>query len=660
MRDRPIRRVSPGPWLIVAAVALAAGPASAALEAPDLPGSVRDTLGQAVRGAEVLLLTSEGEPRRLASALSDAGGRFVLADVDPGPYRLAALKHGYFTFVGRVDTALNRSIDVVLRPAESAPDPSAVARDGAWALRLPRRSVLRELEPRPPAPAHDEPADGRPAAEPPWVRLDHMLAAGSAGPVEAELSGSETRLALDSSLGERGHVSVDGTRDAVALAGAGAGEPGLPATARERHQAVRVDLAYETGDQGELLLLAYYGRSDSRLGAAPADLDPRTRELESRSWGSAARWSRELDGAGQLDVGLAYRGTLLEGGRAVAGAVPAPDVEFTSSVFGASGSFSRQAGERHELELGLVAEMREWPFDGAGELRAEDVADWRVRLETTDEWMLTPTTSLIGGLGYQQDVGSERAGLLVPSVGAAVFSPSGWSARGVLSWHEPGNESSASLPSAAGASGGDGALGYDARFELPLSDALTLRARSRSAPVELATARLGGSTGGDVHPWFVTDGHSSLREHRLGLSRRHGPTRSWFELADGSARGGLAMLGPLDGDLPLVGGGQVSFREARCGIALLPYGTHLGIDYLLIASLPDGLPESAATREQSLELRVAQQLLGLDLAADWRLLVALRLASVEGGADRDAPDEAQIAALEALRQRVSAGLSVVF
>ena len=98
-------------------------PAAAALPtaSPILPttvsGSVKDDVGRVLEGVEILIIAPEGGGGgALLRAVSDAGGRFVVSAVNPGVYRVAAIKTGYAAALGRVNTVLRSSVDLVLRP----------------------------------------------------------------------------------------------------------------------------------------------------------------------------------------------------------------------------------------------------------------------------------------------------------------------------------------------------------------------------------------------------------------------------------------------------------------------------------------------------------------------------------------------------------------
>ena len=77
----------------------------ASIEAAPIAGTVKDSLGNLLSGVEVLFVALPAPGfRPTAVARSGRDGRFKVTDLVPGPYRVAALKEGYRTFVGQVDT----------------------------------------------------------------------------------------------------------------------------------------------------------------------------------------------------------------------------------------------------------------------------------------------------------------------------------------------------------------------------------------------------------------------------------------------------------------------------------------------------------------------------------------------------------------------------
>jgi len=116
-------------------------PVTFAVPRPELAGTVRDAVGVFLQGVEVLVLRERGADP-IAVAHTDPSGKFVVADLPLGTYRVVAVKDGYATWLGRVSVAFRTTLDLVLQPVSA--DPTL---DPDWALRVGDRSLLRETDP---------------------------------------------------------------------------------------------------------------------------------------------------------------------------------------------------------------------------------------------------------------------------------------------------------------------------------------------------------------------------------------------------------------------------------------------------------------------------------------------------------------------------------
>ncbi len=142
---RWVRALAPS-LVLCGALALAAPVAGLAAETGRAFGGVTlDASGSALSGVEirVLPLTRGAGALPVMRALSDAEGRFALGALAPGAYRLVAVKGGYAVLVGQIDTVVQKTVELVLRPAAGAA-PGANPADGSWTLRLPNRDVLED------------------------------------------------------------------------------------------------------------------------------------------------------------------------------------------------------------------------------------------------------------------------------------------------------------------------------------------------------------------------------------------------------------------------------------------------------------------------------------------------------------------------------------
>jgi len=259
-----------------------------ASEPPALSGQVRDTVGNLLGGVEILFVDPDRASRPVAVTRSGRDGRFALQDLLPGAYQVAAVKEGYLTFVGGVDTLVQTTLDLVLRPA-LAVDADEIPRDASWALRLPRRSVLREVAAEPVQAPRDLESEGLSArlAEPVRVQVDQMFSVGAEGSnngtQSAGVDAGRTRMLLASSMGGRGRINFEGWRERVA-----ADRPTdvSDGGASRRASSVNVNLSYETGPDAELAVNAFFNQTDYELATTPAG-----RGRSTRRTGSPSRWT---------------------------------------------------------------------------------------------------------------------------------------------------------------------------------------------------------------------------------------------------------------------------------------------------------------------------------------------------------------------------------
>jgi hypothetical protein len=133
----------------------AEGPAAApavAASAVELSGVTLDGFGRVLPQVRILARPVGGEDSkaRLHTAFSDERGRFSMEHLSPGAYDIVALKGGYSVLVARVNTALERTLELILRPSGKAGPEGSQPQDESWALRLPERDPLesRKAAPR--------------------------------------------------------------------------------------------------------------------------------------------------------------------------------------------------------------------------------------------------------------------------------------------------------------------------------------------------------------------------------------------------------------------------------------------------------------------------------------------------------------------------------
>ncbi len=393
-------------FAIIVLLALSWAPVSASdqvTEPHHLSGIAHDGLGNLLGNVEVLLLQNLVDAVPAATARTDEKGRFRVAGLAPGLYRVAAIKRGYRTYLGKIDTLVHSSIDLLMRPAETseAAQEGKLPRDASWALRLPRRSILRDIE----AAAHGttEPAAGQPmflasVAREIDLRLDHSFSLANGGGIEANsssLRGSETAMRLSSSLGERGNISLTGYRERLQ----GEGEGSIGDIASRQNSSLRLDLSYDTSADAAVAVKAFYNSGGLER------LDPSLSSAQSRrSWGYDAAWSKQISSASRVSVRMDYQNHSMAMGALSAGVedpgIGTPGLPYEPSLLnrrmGAEGVYESAPAERHQVKVGLRAEFEELPLtavrpltDSVVPASAGWVDGWSLGLNAEDNWSVS-------------------------------------------------------------------------------------------------------------------------------------------------------------------------------------------------------------------------------------------------------------------------------
>lgn len=613
-------------------------------------GVVRDSMGRALAGAEILVLSDRQAGSPVAGAMTDEAGRFLIGELAPGLYRVAALKQGYLAYLGRVNTVLRNSLEVVLRPAPPATDPPP-PESMAWALRLPERSLLRETDP----PLPDEARGGaRPAAgflsDFVQGQVEHLVALswlpGIAAGIEG-IRGARTHMRLRGAVSERVSLRFEGERDS--LDGPDASSRG-PAATLDR-SLVRLGAAWQPNAATKVDFEAFL---DGRVIGVPEDevSAQRGRSESERAWGGAAGWSRELDPGSRLAVRVGYLDSLVE---AVAGGEDGGPRGARS--IGAESWYESLPGRAHHLRIGVGARMLDVPSDevrpslGASLFGLPDVpAGWTVRLGAEDQWAVSGPLSVILGMDLDgSPSGGRAARLLVPRLGGAVTAGR-LRARGTV---EVVLAAERKERSAAG-----GSVGFDAEVEAELIAGLSASARYSSRPVDGARE---GFEGGISRAPYVSDGRAAVRSTSVEIERQ---TRAFtFELglSLGTVEGRVARRPPFVAPLARLEEQSFEHRNARIGVRVPRTGTDLSAEYWEIGAggERDGTARGGRT-DRYVEVLFAQQVAQLNgRRASCRLLVSARslLGEPEG-----APGTAsgRTTSLEGLNERISAGLAVAF
>ncbi len=657
-----------------------ANPVSAArdLAAPTFDGIVTDTLGGALDEVEILVLGDAAGGSPLAVARTDDRGRFSVAGIVPGIYRVAAIKHGYLAFLGRFDTLFRAPLDLVLLPAVGG-DARAPASpdDASWVLRLPERSLLRETEatdllrrdgggpPPGTGPALGEMIEGR---------IEHLVDLGvplPGGPREAtDAGGAETRMSLSGAIGKIANVRVRGERESFDRSST---TNGAAETASHDASSLLVEASCATGRDASLAMKASYAQGDLDVTGRASRPDGGLRHAR-RSWGYDATWSTQLDNASRLAVKFGYLDTLADLSHGVLVGIPVSAGgggrrPFLSRAIAAGASFERLAATRHQVHFDFDATLQDLPLPRS--LAAEEgtavvpagPATWNVRMRAEDQWMFSAPLALTYGLGYARSFDARPSSVVEPRVGA-VWADGTWRARLVLLY-----DISATGGAAPWADAPEGAatrrapaLGYEVEVEVPLPWGLHLKGAQSYEPVAFDAA---GAVWERIDPGFTplyaAEGSVSAERGSLMLSQEAGGVRTYVEMLRGTASGTLAQVFSFEVPLQLLADRRLRYAGGRVGVRVAASGTDVYAEYRKVEDAAGTDVGAERTAQEFVELQLAQSLLrGDPRGMSWRFLLAARTSPQRQASDSEPPAAAGLRTLAALSRRVSAGLSLTF
>lgn len=652
--------------LLVAASPAPFAPSVAAspIVATTLSGSVRDDLGRALEGVEILILAPErrGDGTFLR-AVSDVGGRFVFGGINPGVYRVAAIKSGYTAALGLVNTVLRSSVDLVLRPIPKDGQPGAerVLDDLSWALRVPPKSILRALGARDVLASRDTGGARAFAARvEDSVRgeVDHMVAVGSwrpgsSGP-SSNLEGNETRMRFAGSLGERGAIQVHGRRGVFDSSS----PQSSSATVSRGNSDVDLDLSYDTSADESLAMRAFYSTGDlemtDRLGLAGA-----AGRQGQRSWGYDAKWRKQVDSSSHVALQVGYHDANLDLGQGtVAGWDPAQG-DASNRAVGAEGSYENLVGDGHLVRLGLRAQRLSLSVPTArlgrdtGTFTLDGATGWSLLVDSEDQWAVAGPVAVTYGVAVHQGFDASPTTALAPRVGGS-WTAGGMEARAEVSYL-------ATTHAAAGPEnpGGDrrSRYGYDLELKTRLDPTLTLRGTAIYLPSRASVWR-DDEVAQSLETLYVTDGFASDRFVALDLEHAAPSATVSFRVARGHAEGALA---PALDDVPVVllSDRVLEYDEARLGVKAPRAGSAVSLEYRAIREhAAAGVLEADALRTVALEF--AQRLVRFAGGrASCRFLLTAR-STLGQGPDASEADPAFARRFVAEHKRIGAGLSLAF
>lgn len=584
-------------------------------------GVVRDSSGLLLEQVEIFLFHETVGSPPVSERLSDNEGRFDLGELVPGSYRIAAVKEGYRLYLGRVDTLLQRSIQVVLQPmpVEGEAGTEIVPGNASWSLRLPRRSLLRET-------GAEVLTPGRPTGEAVASRSSgaaRMLSGEFTHSFEARSSpGMDDRLVdaygLNTSLNMTGflneHARLDFTGSRRSVDRAAAGDDAVAGTRADVSAGLRLD----AGPDDRIDIRTFFGgRETDRDGAGPPAL----------SWGYDARWDRQLDGVSRLGVRMGYR----DGSTGEATVALSDPVAGRQAVVG--GNFESMVAPGHRIRAGMEASLSQRPDT----LLGPDT--WKIRLQSEDAWAVTAPLTLVYGLEYSRRHGYRAAGVLRPKIGAA-WTGSRFALRGTAV--------GAMSPGAP-----DGAVGYEAEFEIPLPGRFRLLgALIRDPMADRLPEDAPGLPGALVRSY----GEIAYGGRYAALVRDGASGRVKLTWSDGDMSGLLGTTPDLESPFLIWDEETLRFENLDLALAFPSTGTELTMG-VQETTLGPGEREPGGGRQNSrYSIYLKQDLYRPARGASWRLAVAL-IAQDQGTDAQASEAEPQ----EFIRySMLNAGVSVVF
>jgi hypothetical protein len=660
---------------LVVVITIAAGdvPALASVPQP-FGGVVHDTFGAALSRVEVFLVPDPDSRGGAIRATTDEVGRFVVLDLAPGLYRIAAVKEGYGVYLGRVNTGMRSTLDVILHPLprDGEPGADAVAGGPSWALRVPRRSVWQDVVDAPTTssvsaaalaedrgPARSDAIEGS-------VEQTFAVAAASASGWDGGLQGNATRMAIASDLGDRTRVALGGRRSQLESGGVEGESPG--ALSASDSNAVDLGVRVRTSEDASLDLRAFWAARDTRI-TAPVTVDDGFRQAE-QVWGYDAAWRQQLDQRSTLAVRMDYAASTVDVPRSAQ--TPEGDTVRLASpganvAVSARGSYETVPGDRHQVRVAFGARFVDIGLpvlrnvaNGSPVVRMDD-AGWNLGIEAEDTWAAHGPLSVIYGLGYHHRLAETDTSVVAPAIGGS-WSDGGRSLRVVVTYHAERIWSAPALGDTAqsGASSRE-AFGYEASAETGLPLGFVLQAATTYAPI--GTERIGYELGvpmvdGD-RPMYFAEGDSELRETSATLRHDGGRAQVFVQWTRGRVDGALTTVMPFDVPYSTLDDSTLRYRTGRVGIDVASSGTRVLVEHRRLRDHRHDDPATGPLRAQDqVEVRLVQDLLRYP-GSSWRLLLSLQAVELDGETLAYAEQLAGQRLPDSHRQ-VNAGIAVAF
>jgi hypothetical protein len=650
--------------VVASASATHALPSAPTILATTLSGTVKDDVGRVLEGVEILILSPEGVGNgAFLCAVSDSGGRFVVGAVNPGVYRIAAIKSGYSAALGRVNTTLRSSVELVLRPVPKSGQPGAerVLDDLSWTLRVPPKSVLRAIDARELLASRDTGGARAFASRiEDSVRgeVDHMVAIGSWRPAatgpSSSLEGNETRMRFAGILGEHGAIQVHGRHGSLDSS------PSASASVSRGNSDVDLDLSYDTSADGSLAMRAFYSAGDLELTDRVGVAGVATRQGQ-RSWGYDAKWRQQVDASSHVALRVGYHDANLDLGPGAAVGWDPAQGDASNWAIGAEGSYENLVGDGHLVRLGVRAQRLSLSVPtarlgrSAGAFTLDGATGWSLLVDSEDQWSVAGPIAVSYGLSVHQGFDANPTTALVPRVGG-FWTRGGLEARAEVSYLA--TTRAAAEPAATALADQRSRYGYDVELKTRLARTLTLRGTATYLPSRADVWR-GAETPNELGALYVTDGFASDRFVALDLEHAAPRATVSFRVARGRAEGALA---PVLDDVPVVllSDRAMNYDAARLGVNAPRAGSAVSIEYRAIREQAAVVTPVEAEALRTVALDFAQQLVRFAGGrASCRLLVTARSALGNGPVDPQI-DPAVARRFVAEHKRIGAGLSLAF
>ena len=648
--------------LIVVLAAVSIGTPVAAAE-PGFSGAVKDTAGKLLAGVEILVIapsTSSNPVRPVATVHSDAEGRFLFQRLAAGAYQIAAVKRGYRTYIGQVNTRVDQWIQLVLYPQTRLEEAGLSApEDEAWALRLPRRNILRETDAV--LPEFSVAPPRRPAVSdlPINLKVDQLFKVATdlqrSPHDDSVVQGFETRLTVAVPLGTRGKVSAEGHRERLENSRFFDGS----APASRDSDRLAAQFSYDTSIDTRLQIEAEFaGRSARWLpqdGVAPA-LD---HDME--SWRGAVGFEKQFSPSTHLLVALDYTHADLSVPVDLANQVSTLNPVSTNRAITGSGTLTRtgESGRRFELAFDVghldLSSPNLYATSDRPLLHFSGVPGWTGGFRARETWDLARRFSLVYGIGYRHAVRDGDASLWTPHIGGQ-FKFEALQLQWVATYYGADDWRPNPTP-AAGRSSRQ--LGYEAAVEVPLAKNMTLSGSVESLPLTVDRPDHGlRDPRSTIGPGYVTDGSATLARNRVALSRETPALLFFAELTHAAIEGPVAAV--LAYDLPFqeITDRSLGYNNGRVGLRFVPQGTLLTLDMRAIQE-SQAIPDADSAQRQ-VELTLVQDVLQRDDLGRWRFLMSFSMAEWTSGDPGDLRQIASADRLDATDGRLSAGLSLEF